>query len=183
MKITSSRIIALTIVLFLIANMGLAATASEDSDSRYENVPEFGGTSSVGVQLKDDADDRSQFSGFKQALKSYNDFKERLNKEHGFAFSFDYTAMYLNVNKSLTENNAAGGILRFYGSWTLLGRDSGNTGSLVYKIENRHKLGTDIPPRARICFRLCRLLCTDLCRLWLRPDQSLLATKVQEMSV
>ena len=147
MKITSSRIIALTIVLFLIANMGLAASASENSDSRYANVPKFGGTSSVGVQLKDDAAESSQFSGFKDALQSYTAFKERINKDYNLAFSFDYTAIYLHASKSLSEEDAAGGILRFYGSWTLLGLETGNTGSLVYKVESRNKLWTNIPPK------------------------------------
>lgn len=139
--------IAVIVVLLLLACPGFTAVAAENSATGYEDVPEFGGPGSVGVVLKDDATESSQFSGFKDALQSYDAFKERVNKEHGFAFSFDYTAMYLHANKSLAEEDAAGGIFRFYGSWTLLGRDTGNTGSIIYKIENRHRLGTNIPPK------------------------------------
>jgi len=49
------------------------------------------------------------------------------------------------VSESPGEDNAAGGIFRFFGNWTVIGRDSGNTGSIVSKVENRHTLGTDIP--------------------------------------
>jgi porin len=36
-------------------------------------------------------------------------------------------------------------MVRFFGSWDLVGRESGNTGALVWKIEHRHKY-SDIPP-------------------------------------
>ncbi len=51
------------------------------------------------------------------------------------------------MSDSPGEDNAAGGIFRFFGNWTVIGRDSGNTGSVVYKIENRHTLGTYIAPQ------------------------------------
>ncbi len=43
---------------------------------------------------------------------------------------------------------AAGGVARVYGSASLFGGDTGSTGSLVFKQENRHKLGTDIAPQS-----------------------------------
>jgi porin len=52
-----------------------------------------------------------------------------------------------SVTDSPGEDNAVGGIFRFFGNWTVIGGDSGNTGSIVYKIEHRHTLGTDIPPQ------------------------------------
>jgi len=35
-------------------------------------------------------------------------------------------------------------VWRFFGSWTLLGRDTGNAGSLVFKVENDRRLGSGI---------------------------------------
>ncbi len=118
--------------------------------SGYEEVPEFGGPGSVGGDLKEDDEVKKtvyRFEAIQRGLKPYFDWKGRINKEHGLAFSFDYTAMYQAASDSPGEDKAAGGIARFFGSWTVLGRDSGNTGSLVYKVENRHKLGTDIAPQ------------------------------------
>ena len=53
------------------------------------------------------------------------------------------------------EDDAASGALRLFGRWTLLNRETKDTGTLVFKVENRHRLGTDIPPsiRTRIRYR------------------------------
>jgi len=140
------------LMLILIFSTGQLVMAQESGQgqkyrSGYEDVSEFGGPNSVGGTLKEDDIESSEFEGFKRFFESYFGFKERMNKKYGLAFSFDYTALYQYVSESLGEDNAAGGILRFYGSWTLLGRESGNTGSIVYKVENRHTLGTEISPK------------------------------------
>jgi porin len=36
-------------------------------------------------------------------------------------------------------------MIRFYGSWDLAGRESGNTGTLLWKVEHRHRYGTLAP--------------------------------------
>jgi porin len=138
-------------VLVLIA-LALPATAKEDSKTKsgYEDVPQFGGPGSVGSVLKEDDELRKpwfRLEGINKALKTWFDWKGRLNKNYGFSFGLDYTALDQAVSDSPGEDSAAGGIFRFFGNWTVIGRDSGNTGSIVYKLENRHRLGTDIPPQ------------------------------------
>jgi porin len=120
--------------------------------SGYEDVPQFGGPSSAGAQLEEDnrvpEKPVFRFDGLQRALKPYYGFKEGLNKNYGLSFGLDYTPLFQWASDSLTgEDKAAGGIFRFYGNWTLLGRESGNTGSIVYKVESRHRLGTDIAPQ------------------------------------
>lgn len=130
--------------------MGMGTAVAEQTETGYEDVPEFGGPSNVGSELKEDAKDKQpafRFKGIDSFFKPYLDSKTRLNKENGFAYGFDYTAMYQNASESLGETVAAGGIFRAFGSWTLVGRETGNTGSIVYKVENRHKLGTNISPK------------------------------------
>ena len=57
----------------------------------------------------------------------------------------DYTALYFNASENLGgEDDAGSGIFRLFGSWTLTGRETGNTGSAVFKVENRHAY-TNIP--------------------------------------
>jgi porin len=67
--------------------------------------------------------------------------------DKGLAFGFDYNALFQSATDSLGDDTAAGGVLRMFGRWRLVGKTSGNTGSLVYKVENRHRLGTDIAPQ------------------------------------
>ena len=75
------------------------------------------------------------------------DWKGRLNKNYGLSFGLDYTALGQKASDSLDKDNAAGGIFRFFGNWTIIGRETGNTGAIVFKVENRHRLGTDIAPQ------------------------------------
>ena len=118
--------------------------------SGYKDISGFGGPSSVGAQLEE-ADEVKEpifrFPKIDKGLKPWFDLKERINRRLGLQFGLDYSALYQVVTESPGEDQAASGIFRFYGSWTLLGRDSGNTGVLVYKVEHRHRLGTDITPQ------------------------------------
>jgi porin len=119
--------------------------------SGYKEVPQFGGPTSTGAQLEEDSAVKVpllRFPMIDRALKPWFDWKGRLNKDYGLSFGLDYSALFQWASKSLGKDQAAGGIFRLFGNWTLLGRESGNTGSLVFKVENRHRLGTDIPPQS-----------------------------------
>ncbi len=119
--------------------------------SGYGDVPAFGGPGSVGATLREDNETKEGLIRLKfldKAFKPWFDFKGRVNKRLGLAFGLDYTAIYQIGTKSPGEDDAAGGIFRFFGSWTLFGRDSGNTGTFTYKVESRHRLGTEIAPQS-----------------------------------
>ncbi len=126
------------------------AEQQQSTKSGYEDVPQFGGPSSVGAELEE-ADEIKEpllrLAVIDRSLKPWFDMKDRINKKLGLSFGLDYSALYQVVTESPGEDQAASGIFRFYGSWTLFGRDSGNTGALVYKVEHRHRLGTDITPQ------------------------------------
>ena len=77
-------------------------------------------------------------------LDPYFDFKEKLKENTGLGFAVDYTALAFGSNSKMGEGNAASGIFRFYGAWDLVGKESENSGALVYKLEHRHK-HTTIP--------------------------------------
>ncbi|MHC4449704.1 MAG: carbohydrate porin [Planctomycetota bacterium] len=126
----------------------LATGDGPESKAHYEDVPEFGGPDSVGVLLKtDDAFKLAllRLPALDRALKPWFDWKGRINEKSGFAFSPDYTVLYLVADQSPGEDQAAGGIARLFGSWTPVGRGTKNTGSLVFKVEHRHRF-TDIAP-------------------------------------
>ena len=122
------------------------------ADTSDAEVPQFGGPSSVGGTLNDDSGDgltdptyRSE--GLRNTLPGWFSFKQMLVADYGLSLSFDYQALGQTASTSLGDKSAAGGIFRAYGSWTLTGKESGNTGTLVFKVENRHRLGADVAPQ------------------------------------
>ena len=139
-------IMVLTAILFL----PVFGQEGSNTKSGYEDVPQFGGPNSVGgILIEDDAVRKPWFrlESVDRVLQPWFDWKEGLNRDYGLSFGLDYSALGQIASDSLGKDNAAGGIFRFFGNWTVIGRESGNTGSIVFKVENRHRLGTDIAPQ------------------------------------
>jgi porin len=107
----------------------------------------FGGPSSVTGTLDYDRETETAVPARIKLSDRYFDFKKRFEREYGFGFGFDYNALIQFASESPDDDIAAGGVFRAFGHWTIVGRDTKNTGSLVYKVENRHRLGTDISPK------------------------------------
>jgi len=75
-------------------------------------------------------------------------WRDNIAQDYGFTFAADYTAFGLTATntKVSSDDYAASGIFRFKGKWNLIGKESGNTGGIVFKVENRHKY-TDTTPK------------------------------------
>jgi porin len=78
-------------------------------------------------------------------LAPLRDWRDGLAEKTGFNWGIDYTALFMGVSDSPGEDNANGGIVRFFGFWDLVNRGGSNKGSLNWKVEHRHKY-SDIPP-------------------------------------
>jgi porin len=78
-------------------------------------------------------------------LQGWRDWKSRVNEQTGLDFGFDYNILGFLSTDSLGDSGAASGAFRFYGTWDLINRDQADTGSLVFKFENRHAY-TNVPP-------------------------------------
>jgi len=78
-------------------------------------------------------------------LAPIQDWKNGIAERTGFNWSLDYSALFMSVNNSPGEDNASGGMVRFFGYWDLVNRGDPNKGSLNWKVENRHSY-TDVPP-------------------------------------
>lgn len=74
------------------------------------------------------------------------DWRENL-ADKGFTFGADYFALGLTSANGSTGDSAssASGVARIYGQWNLVGKESGNTGGLVWKIEHRHAYTDNAP--------------------------------------
>jgi len=116
----------------------------------YENSSDFLGPSATEAQLETDAKEKEsvfRFDSLKRQLKPYFDWKSRLAEDHGFTIGADYTAAIFDASAGPGETTAAGAVFRLFGAWKLLEREeAANGGSLVWKVENRHALGTDATP-------------------------------------
>lgn len=111
------------------------------------STSQFSGPSSVGGTLNSDRESEAAVPARVDLLHRYFGFKQQVEEDYGFNFGFDYNALLQYATQSLGEDTAAGGVFRAFGQWTLTGRGTENTGKLVYKVENRHSLGTDIAPQ------------------------------------
>ena len=85
----------------------------------------FGGPSSVGAEL---------------AAPHREPLADRIS------LGFDYSAMG-QIARGDARDDAAGGVARLFGSFDLYGSEGESSGSLTFKIENRHKYGTEIAPQ------------------------------------
>jgi len=82
---------------------------------------------------------------FDPLLKEFNQATEDFGLKVGLA----YTAVYQAATGGPGQRQAAGGDIDLFGEWRLLGRPGGeNNAFLYFAAENRHELGTGIPPAA-----------------------------------
>jgi porin len=124
--------------LFLILSLPTLAQINNDS------IPKLGSVDQVDNRIAfDDVVKQPIFE--LTFLQAYFDFKKNLKENIGLSFALDYTSVYFGTNSKIGSTEAGSGIFRFYGAWDLIGRKSGNTGALVYKLEHRHKYSTIAP--------------------------------------
>jgi len=115
--------------------------------SIYDDIPEFGGPSSVGVELKND--NRAPATGdfIKDSMPEWFTTKKEILDKHGLAYGLNISTLYQKASASLGEDDAWGGILQVPASWTVLNRGGKNSGTIVFKAENRSKISTDLAPQ------------------------------------
>ncbi len=131
--------------LLIATTLMFSQTSFAEEKSAYDDIPEFGGPSSVGVELKDD-NQPATGDFVKDAFPGWFKTKEEIMKEHGLAYGFNLSTLYQKANSS-GDPDAWGGIIQVPASWTLLNRGGKNTGTVVFKAENRSKISTDLAPQ------------------------------------
>ncbi len=138
------------IVILSASVLAMFSAGQVFADSIYDDVPQFGGPSSTAGTLKEDskkADPYYRSEGLQKGLDGWFGAKSRMQEKHGLAYGINFSALYQAASDSPGEDDAAGGIVQIPVSWTLTGRDSGNTGTLVFKIEQRFRIGSGIVPQ------------------------------------
>ena len=118
MKRKPTKLIAWIVFGCLVANL---AYSQEQANSN------FGGPDTAENRLAAEFD-------------SWDEWKKKLQTDHGFGFGVDYTGVFLSASEALDSDTASGGILRAYGAWELT-----DNGAFVWKFEHRHKYGSLSP--------------------------------------
>ena len=134
-----------------VAHSQSAQQGASTHQSGYDKVEVFGGPDSVSGQLQKNDEKREsiyQFDTAQRWLKPYFDWKREQKEKNGLALGFNVWWLYQNASATLgPEDDAAGGIYRFQGSWTALGRDTDHPGRLEWRVENRSELGRNLAPQ------------------------------------
>ena len=125
----------------------LSQTVNAQETSVYDDIPDFGGPSSVGVELKDDNKTPATGDFIKDAMPEWFTTKKEMVEKHGLAYGLNLSTLYQSASAALGEDDAWGGILQLPASWTVLNRGGKNTGTIVFKAENRSKISTDLVPQ------------------------------------
>jgi porin len=112
-------------------------------DTAEETAPRFGGPDQVDNLIETD-DATVSWVIEKRLIEHYFEWKKTLQEKYGLSFGLDYSLAYLWASDSPegAEDQAGSGMGRFFGSWDLVGRNSGNVGAFVWKIEHRHSYTT-----------------------------------------
>ena len=101
-------------------------------------VVDFGSPNAVTNRIAEDAQPREALVR-ERLVQPWFDWKESLQERTGVSLGLDYSSLFLTADNSIGEDDASSGMVRFFGSWDAVARNTGNTGSLVWKIENRHR--------------------------------------------
>ncbi len=125
-------------------------TQMDISKSGYHEIESDGGVGTVKADLI--ADDALKMQWIKTDVSSkifgkYYGLKKKLRDKYRVALGTDY--MFLNqiASFSFSDRWATSGVFRFYGTWDALVTENGYNGSLIFKIENRHRIGNGQIPR------------------------------------
>ncbi len=138
------------ILLLILTLLPLSLTAEEmPANQTQDDDTTFGGPAGVSREQQDIADllDAYRVDNRIIYVKPWYEWKTRLKERSGFSFGINAQMVYAGASDTLGgEDDAAGGIYRLQGEWVLFGRGSGRAGSIVFRIENRSKIGSGIPP-------------------------------------
>ena len=125
----------------LISILGAAACFPGSSAAASSDKASFIGPDSVG-ELLQKLREKEKTERFPASIKQW---KNRMQREHGFSLGMDYNSIYLRASRSPGRHESGSGVFRIYGDWQLTGRGTPNTGSLVFKVEHRHAYGSLAP--------------------------------------
>jgi porin len=137
-------------------NVSVASDANEAAEFfrrryqiGYSRRPVFGGPNSPEGQLEESdrvKEPAFRFPAIYDATEPWREWKRRRNEVNGLQISGHYTTLYQALSESIgEEDEASSGVFRTNVKWTVLGRGTADTGSIVTTVDHRHRF-RDIAP-------------------------------------
>ena len=125
----------------------IVATATAETSAWSEiKVDPLNGPDATDTILRSDRQKKQDLLD-QNLLKDWEAWKAGIREDTGFSFGADYTAVGFAATSSPGDDTSASAIARLYGTWDLLNRGTKNTGSIEFKVEDRHSY-TDVAPTA-----------------------------------
>lgn len=125
--------------------MGMTCCQMVFCQHQQDTLARFGSSDQVDNILISDAGTSGFLFDF-LSLHAYFDFKTKVETISGIKFATEYDMLLTGTTSDVGEGTANSGLWKVYGSWELVGKKSGNSGSLIFKVEHRHKY-SEIPPK------------------------------------
>ena len=110
--------------------LGLMLASCVSAEEPIDQSTFLGGPTSIGADLS--ADDGAD------TVHRWREWKAELRYKHAFDIGGDYALL---AQRAESGEFASSGVFRLYGRWTLTGRDTVETGTIVWKFENRTAFG------------------------------------------
>ena len=117
------------------------------SKSGYDDTGTIEGASGVGNQLVDDDAVKKPLIHWGFLREGFYKEKRKLKDNHGIELNSDYNFLNQFASQSETDRQASSGALRFYGRWFPSRSKELGAGRVVFRFENRHRIGPGITPR------------------------------------
>lgn len=146
------RGVAASMLAFAIALPAAAqeSTQSQGTYSGYDsNHKSLEGGDSVTEDLAlDDMDAGSvlSFPKIERFFDPYFAWKKRLNENTGLKLQLSYQTLYQTTSDDVPYSDAFAGRAQIQGSWSLIDRGGANEGKLTFRIEDRYRINSEIPP-------------------------------------
>ena len=139
-QLTLKRLVTLLAVLIL--ELAVDEVRAEDNQGAG-----FGSPNAAENIIKEDAKEKGALI-LERIAQPWFDWKKKIKKDYGISLGIDYTTVYFKSSENgfSGDDKSAAGMVRFFGSWELVGRGTKNSGAFVWKVEHRHKF-TNTPPQ------------------------------------
>ena len=145
------RTIAVWALLVAFGWSSIAAAQHDNTQAESTNQPAysgFGGPTSVSGQAADDAVTGPEYplQKLQEAATPWFEWKNQFREGRGIQLNIDESLLYQAATDSNGNNEGASGLVRVFGQIDLLECGCNDVGALVFKGENRHRIGTGITP-------------------------------------